>query len=178
MIMAYLVFVFCLLAIRAIAGYDSRVQTGKYVTMKSNFLSRVLLSRSVVVERKKRLKKDQNKMSVCGVAFYAAAGFTLLVNLFFLLVDDIPIASWVIDTESLSIYADTLNEKVSALLILLLFCSIAGHYTWLIFRTVKMENVKPKWGRIFLYAVEMLMAVTVVTCAGYFVFELASCFAL
>ena len=176
MIMAYLTFVLCLIGIRAMAGYDSRCQNGKYVTLKSDFLSRVLLSQSVAVEKKKRLKKDKNKMSVCGTMFYAAAGFALLVNLFFLWVDDIPIKPWMIDTESLIIYADTLNEKVSALLILLLFGSIAGYYMLLIFRTVKMENVKPKWCRIFLYGIELLMAVTVVACLGCFLFELGSCF--
>ena len=176
MIMAYLTFVLCLIGIRAMAGYDSRCQNGKYVTLKSDFLSRVLLSQSVAVERKKRLKKDKNKMSVCGTMFYAAAGFTLLVNLFFLLVDDIPVKPWELDAGSLYIYVDTLNEKVSALLILLLFGSIAGYYMLLIFRTVKMENVKPKWCRIFLYGIELLMAVTVVACLGCFLFELGSCF--
>ena len=176
MIMAYVAFVLCLLGIRAMAGYDSRCQNGKYVTLKSDFLSRVLLSRSVAVERKQRLKKDRNKMSVCGVVFYAAAGFTMLVNLFFFLVDDIPIKPWELDAGSLYIYVDTLNEKVSALLILLLFGSIAGYYMLLIFRTVKMENVKPKWCRIFLYGIELLMAVTVVACLGCFLFELGSCF--
>jgi len=176
--MVYLVFIMSLFLIRLIAGYDSRHQKGKYVTIQNTLLCKVLLSRSVVVERKKRLKKDQNKMSVWGIAFYAAAGVVLLVNLFFLFVNDIPVEPWVIDSTELYIYADTLNEKVSALVVLILFASLAAYFNcgWFCYTADTIKAKMPKWVKIFVSVVVTITLLSVAALSIYFIFELVSCF--
>ena len=46
MFMVYLLFVLSLFAIHMMAGYDSRCQKGKYITVKSAFWSKVLMGDS------------------------------------------------------------------------------------------------------------------------------------
>ena len=113
-------------------------------------------------------------MSVWGIVFYAAAGVVLLVSLFFLFVDDIPIEPWVIDATELYIYADTLNEKVSAIVVLLLLALVVGYTVFRLLGLVK--ETKPKWVKIFVRVWLLLALFSAVALSGYFLFELLSCF--
>ena len=179
MFMVYLLFVLSLFAIRVMAGYDSRCQKGKYIMVKNTFWSKVLMGDIPSIYRgTKRLQEDRNKMSVFGVVFYAAAGIVLLVNLFFLLVNDIPIEPWEIEAEGFFVYADTLNEKVSALVILILFTSLAVYFDcgWFCYTADTTKAKMPKWVKIFVSVVLTIILLSVLALSIYFMFELVSCF--
>ena len=110
---AYLFFVLAIFIIRMFAGYDSRYQNGKYLPIKNKVLSKILLgSMSIYTRNSKRLKKDQNKMSIRGIVLYIVAGTVLLINLIFLFVADIPIKPWVMKTDKFIIYVNTFNDKI------------------------------------------------------------------
>lgn len=179
MFMVYLLFVLLLFFLRMMAGYDSRYQKGKYITVKNTFWSKVLMGDiSLIYGGTKRLQEDRNKMSVFGVVFYAAAGFVLLVNLFFWLVNDIPIELWEIEAEVFFVYADTLNEKVSALVILILFTSFAIYFDceWFFYTADTIKDKMPKWLKIFVRVVWAIILLSVVALSIYFIFELVFCF--
>ena len=124
MIMIYLLFAMSIFIIRTLAGYDSRYQNGKYLSIKNTVLSKILLDSMSIYSRTKRLKKDNNKMSICGIPFYVTAAFVLLINLVFLFIADIPIEPWCIETSKFIVCAKTFNDKISAISILLLLMSI------------------------------------------------------
>ena len=129
--------------IRILAGYDSRYQNGKYLSVKNTVLSKILLDSMSIYGRTKRLKKDKNKMSICGIPFYVAAVFVLLINLVFLFITDIPIEPWGIETSKFIVYANTLNDKISSISILLLLMSIVGYIAFTIIHSTK--ETKQKW---------------------------------
>ena len=174
MIMVYLVFAMSIFMIRIFAGYDSRYQNGKYLSVKNKALSKILLDSMSMYSRTKRPKKDRNKMSICGIPFYAAAGVVLLVNLIFLLVDDIPIEPWVIETEKFIVYANTLNDKISAIGILLLFASVIGYAAVAIIRYTK--EVTPKWIKIFIWVVAVIMILAAALVSLYLLIEMVASF--
>ena len=62
MIMIYLLFAMSIFIIRILAGYDSRYQNGKYLSVKNTVLSKILLDSMSIYSRTKRLKKDKNKI--------------------------------------------------------------------------------------------------------------------
>ena len=84
MIMVYLLFAMSIFMIRILAGYDSRYQNGKYVSVNNTVLSKILLDSMSIYSRTKRPKKDKNKMSICGIPFYVSVATVLLINLVFL----------------------------------------------------------------------------------------------
>ena len=63
MVMVYLIFALSIFFVRLFAGYDSRYQKGKYISIKNTVLSAVLLDGMSIYGRTRRLKKDKNKMS-------------------------------------------------------------------------------------------------------------------
>ena len=81
MAMIYLLFVMSIFFIRILAGYDSRYQTGKYIFIKNTVLGVVMLDGMSIYGRTKRLKKDKNKMSICGIPFYLGVGLVLITNI-------------------------------------------------------------------------------------------------
>ena len=70
MVMVYLIFALSIFFVRLLAGYDSRYQKGKYISINNTVLRIVLLDSMSIYERTRRLKKDENKMSFCGIPFY------------------------------------------------------------------------------------------------------------
>lgn len=174
MIMVYLVFAMSIFMIRIFAGYDSRYQNGKYLSVKNKALSKILLDSMSMYSKTTRPKKDRNKMSICVIPFYAAAGVVLLVNLIFLLVDDIPIEPWVIETEKFIVYANTLNDKISAIGILLLFASVIGYAAVAGIRFTK--EVTPKWIKIFIWVVAVIMILAAALVSLYLLIEMVASF--
>ena len=174
MIMVYLLFAMSIFMIRILAGYDSRYQSGKFLYVKNKALSKILLDSMSIYSRTKRLKKDKNKMSICGIPFYVAAAAVLLINLVFLFVADIPIEPWGIETSKFIVYATTLNDKIFAISILLLLMSIIGYIAVTIIHSTK--ETKPKWIKFFVWVVAVIMVLTAVLSSAYFLIELVAFF--
>lgn len=174
MIMIYLLFAMSIFMIRILAGYDSRYQNGKYLSVKNTVLSKILLDSMSIYSRTKRLKKDKNKMSICGIPFYVAAVFALLINLVFLFITDIPIEPWGIETSRFIVSANTFNDKISAISILLLLMSIIAYIAVTIIHSTK--ETKPKWIKFFVWAVAAIMFLTAVLSSIYFLIELMASF--
>ena len=65
MVMMYILFLFTLIFIRCFAGYDSRRQKGKYIVIKNEILSRLLLDKMMMLEKSYRLKKRQKQNVDC-----------------------------------------------------------------------------------------------------------------
>ena len=160
--------------IRILAGYDSRYQNGKYLSVKNTVLSKILLDSMSIYSRTKRLKKDKNKISICGIPFYVAAVFVLLINLVFLFITDIPIEPWGIGTSKFIVYAKTFNDKISAISILLLLMSIIAYIAVTIIHSTK--ETKPKWIKVFTWMVAVIMILTAVLSSIYFLIELIASF--
>ena len=145
--------------IRIFAGYDSRYQKGKYFVIKNAVLSKILMD-TMSFDKSFRLKKDRNKISLCGVCFYAAAATVLLINVIFLLTPKIPAAPWVYETSRFFVAMDTLNHKISAIAILLLLFSTIVWMTFWALRSSKESKVK--WVEILAWVVGVIM----ILCAG------------
>ena len=174
MVMVYLVFALSIFFVRLFAGYDSRYQKGKYISIKNTVLSAVLLDGMSIYGKTSRLKKDKNKMSFCGFPFYLGIGIVLLTNIVFLIIPDIPIEPWGMETNKFIVYANTLNDKISAIAILILFVSVVNYIAISIIRSTK--GIKPNWIKVFIWIVSALMIVTATASAIYFIVELISCF--
>ena len=174
MIMVYLLFAMSIFMIRILAGYDSRYQNGKYISVKNTVLSKILLGSMSIYSRTKRPKKDKNKMSIRGIPFYVAAASVLLINLVFLFIADIPIGPWGIETNKFIVYANTFNDKISAISILLLFSLVIGYIAFTIIHSMK--ETKPKWIKIFVWVVAVIMILTTVLSSVYFLIELVTSF--
>ena len=174
MAMIYLLFALSVFWIRVFAGYDSRYQKGKYVLLKNPVLSAILLDSMSFHTRTRRLKKDKNKMWVVGIWYYAAAATVLLINLGLLVVPDIPITPWVIESTKFLVYADTLNEKITAITVLLLFLSLMGCFAFSIIRTTK--EIEPKWLKIFVWVVMIFMMLVTASASIYLLFAFISVF--
>ena len=174
MIMVYLLFAMSIFMIRILSGYDSRYQNGKYVSVKNTALSKILLDSMSIYSRTKRLKKDKNKMSICGIPFYVAATAVLLINFAFLFVSDVPIEPWGIETNKIFVYANTFNDKISAISILLLFSSVIEYIAFTIIHSTK--ETKPKWIKIFVWIIAIIMILTAVLSSVYFLIDLVASF--
>ena len=173
MLMAYLLFILLIFFIRILAGYDSRYQKGKYISIKNTVLSVILLDNISIYGRTKRLKQDKNKMAICGIPFYLGMGIVLITNIIFLIIPDIPIEPFGIKTDKFIVYADTLNDKVSAIAIFILFASVVAYIAISIIHLTK--ETKPKWIKVFIWIAASLMVVVATATAIYFVIELISC---
>lgn len=174
MVMMYLLFALSIFFVRLLSGYDSRYQNGKYISIKNTVLSVVLLDSMSFYGRTKRLKKDKNKMAICGIPFYLGIGIVLITNIVFLIIPDIPIEPWGIESNRFIVYANTLNDKISAIAILILFASLIGYIAISIMHLTK--ETKPKWIKVFIWIVAALMIVTATATAIYSVIELLSYF--
>lgn len=166
MIMMYAIFAMSIFLIRILAGYDSRYQSGKYLSVKNPVLSKILLDGMSVYGSAKRPEKDRNKMSIRGIPLYTAAFAVLLINLIFLFVADIPAAPWGIETDKLLVYADTLNDKISAVGILLLFSAVMVCIGFTIIGCTK--KTKPTWAKVSVWVAAVIMISTAVLLSLYF----------
>ena len=168
--MVYFLFALELFLIRILAGYDSRYKKGKYLYIKNPALSRALLSSMSIYEKTKRRKSDINKMDVCAIPFYLLAGLVALINVVFLIAPDIPIDPWCIDTGKFIVYADTLNDKISAVAILLLSFSVFGYMAFTIIHSVR--DTAPKWTKILVWIIAIIMLLTCVGVSFWLISEM------
>jgi len=172
MLMVYLLLVMSVIFIRILSGYDSRYQKGKYLSVKNTVISRIALDNMSFYSRTKRPKKDRNKMAVCGVCLYFALVVVLVINVVFLIIPDIPCEEWIIETERFLVFATTLNNKISAISILLLFLSIMVCMAFSIISSTK--KITPKWIKIFVWSLAALMIFIAASSIIYLLIELVS----
>lgn len=174
MYMIYMLFMLCVIMVRLLAGYDSRYLRGRYVVVKNKILQVLLLDGMSIYGRTRRRKSDRNKMSVTGLWLYAALGAVLLVNLVGLMLPSIEIAPWIIDTGEFIVYANTLNDQVSAIAVLLFFAAEIALISLTILRLTK--NTEPKWIKWLAWGISALMLLTALAMAIYLLVILFSCF--
>lgn len=119
----------------------------------------LLVDEKSFFERKKRLKKDINKMTVSGLFFYIYGLITLVLSLLLnCFVPTTPVEPWKIETYKFFMYVDTLNKKLSAICIWLYFLSVISFVAVLTVRyTIKTESKKRI--KIFTYIVSSIMLV-------------------
>ena len=175
MIMMYLLFLLSLIVCRLFSGYDSRFQNGKYIIINSPKLRMLLVDEMSFFERKKRLKKDINKMTISGLFFYIYSLVTLILSvLLYIIVPKIPIEPWKIETDDFFMYVDTLNEKLSAICMWLYFLSAISYVAVLMVRHTK--TVGKQWIRTLIYIVSSIMLVAVAFMLFEIIREFINCF--
>ena len=155
MIMVYIIFLLALIFVRGFAGYDSRRQKGKYIVIKNEILSRLLLDKMMMFEKSYRLKKDRNKMSFVGLVYYIAAFIVFIISVVFTLVPDIPSEPWVFQSVKFALLADSLNDKI---VVIAITSILAAVFSYLSISIVKMtKDTKPTWLKIFVWVIACLM---------------------
>lgn len=165
-----LLFILCILCIRSLAGYDSRFQNGRYIVIKNKILSRILLDSEIFYGRTKRLKNDRNKMSVRGLVYYGAACFVLVLNIILYIMPDVPCTPWTIYASRFFLYTDTINEKISAILIFDLFLLVLFEFFFVIIR--RFDDIEERWLKIFSAVVSMIGILLIIVCMIFLVDEL------
>lgn len=169
--MMCLLFLISLVFCRFFAGYDSRFQKGKYIIIENEKLRKLLIDDTSFFERRKRLKKDINKMTVSGLAFYIFSFYTLVIStLLYFIVPKTPSEPWEIETDGIFMYADTLNEKLAAICIWLFFIGVILCTAIYMIRYTK--TTKPKWIKILSYVVSYMMIITAIFFMFYILKEL------
>ncbi len=174
--MVCLLFALSVFFVRILSGYDSRYQKGKYLSIKSTVIGKIALDSMSIYARTSRLKKDRNKMSVLGVYLYSALAVILAINVVFLIIPDIPCENWVIDTDTgrFIVFANTLNNKISAISILLFFLSIIVCFAFTIISSTK--EITPKWIKIFVWGIAVFMILVAVLSTIYLLIDCISSF--
>ena len=155
MVMMYVLFLLSVIFIRGFAGYDSRKKKGKYILIKNQILSTLLLDEMIMFEGSYRLKKDRNKMSVAGLMYYIAALIVCITSIVFALVPSIPCEPWAFQSAKFALLADTLNDKIVTVAITLLLCAVLNYLAVSIIRITK--DTKPTWLKIFVWVIACLM---------------------
>ena len=166
----YIFFVVLLVPIRLLASYDSRYQSGKFLYIKNNVLSKILLDSTSMYSRVKRLEEDKNKMSILGFVLYVAAAIVLLINLIFLIVADIPIEPWSMEISDFVIQVITLNDKISVSSILLLSAIVVNCIAFTMIRITKQTS--SKCAKVVIWIISVILILMTVFLAVYFLTEL------
>ena len=172
MLMIYLLLALSLVFIRISAGYDSRYQKGKYFSIKNSVFARIILGSTSIFSKTKRRKGDRNKITVCGVCLYFALAAVVIVNVLFLIIPDIPCEQWMIDTSRFIVFANTLNDKVSAISILLLFLATVACIALACISEAKV--IKQKWLKAFCFIFAALLILMAVSVAAWLLYDLIS----
>lgn len=160
MVMMYLLFLISLVFCRFFAGYDSRYQNGKYVVVSNPKLRMLLMDEMSFFDRKKRPEKDRNRMTVSGLVLYIYSLVTLILSVLLnFVVPKTPVEPWKIEADNFIMYADTLNEKLSAICLWIFFLAIISCTAILMVRYTKTE--KQRWIKILTYTTAAIMLVAV-----------------
>ncbi len=159
----FVVYILCILMLRFTAGYDSRYQRGKFIKIKSPVLRKILLDKMSFEERRYRLKKDIDKMSVSGLVLYIVAFIVFLFILVFLcFVPPIPTDVFMFEGSRFFIYLDTFNKKAAAVGIAAFFCLTVLYISFNLILSAKF--IKTKGVKVFSYIVGIFLAAMVVFC--------------
>ena len=174
MTMVYLFLAFSLFFIRILAGYDSREHRGKAYPIKSRVLRVLLLDSGSLIDKTKRKKADQNKITLLGIYLWSFAALVLLALPLLLLLCRTPISPWSYESARFFVYADTQGEKLAAIAVFLLFLSVMSALILRVLRTV--ADIGQKRLRIFVFCVFALIALSILFCGVYLFYELILCF--
>lgn len=173
--MMWLIFLFCLIILRFYAGYDSRFQKSKFITIKNHKLKMALIDETSFFERRKRLKQDINKMSVSGLVLYLFGFFILIASVVcYHFLPKSPVEPWEIDTDKFFMYVDTLNEKVAAGFIWIYFICMFFCLAIHMFQYCKTIDVK--WIKVLTYSCSVIMLLAVFIMGFDVTKELVICF--
>lgn len=115
----FIILICSLFFARNISGYDSRYNSKKYFVLKNKEFAKILLPKST--GKIKRVKSDFNKMTYIGATFYICNALLVLsIPVFMLLIPEIQVPPFEIESRFYIFLADTLNEKLPVLLFLIL----------------------------------------------------------
>ncbi|MGM9635863.1 MAG: hypothetical protein ACI3YE_06890 [Candidatus Avispirillum sp.] len=160
MFVVYIVLALCLISIRFLAGYDSRVQKGKYFLIKNRFLRIALVDEWSFFDKRKRLTKDINKISVTGFIYYVISGVIITGDIMLMsFVPEMDTVPWELEIGKYSLCIDTFNKRIAATSICLLFFAVI---VWAAFRLIVfINNEEHLWIRILAYIVVAVIILTV-----------------
>jgi hypothetical protein len=133
-----------LLLARDMSGYDSRYNNKKYFVLKNKSVAEIILPKTVGFQRGvKRKKADFYKMTYTGLFFYLCNLLLIfLIPLCLLLVPEIQVQPYELETRYIYILVDTLNQKLPVLFSLILL-SIEIIYVFInIIAQAKKQNKK------------------------------------
>lgn len=122
MFMIVLLIFASLVITRTMSGYDSRYNDRKHFVIHNNDIAKVLLPKTAGWQRGvNRTKKDFNKMTYTGAAFYFCNSLLLLsIPIFLFALPNIRTQPFEIDSRYIYIFVDTFNKKFPVLLTLIL----------------------------------------------------------
>ena len=175
MLMMWLLLLFSFIFCRFFAGYDSRFQNSKYITIKNPKLRKLLLDKDSFFEKTNRPKKDINKITISGLVFYIFGFLTLVVStLLYFIVPKTPIEPFEIETNEFYLYVDTLNEKFAAGCTLPFF--LAGIFALGIYMFKYAKMIKEKWVKILIYVACAVIIIAVLLFAFFIAKEFFTSF--
>ncbi len=173
--MLYLFFIISLIIVRFLAGYDSRFHKRKYIEINNKIIRGLLIDETSFFERRKRLKKDINKMTVLGLVLYIVGIVTLVVGVaLHCLAPNTPVEPWKIETDNFIMYVDTLNEKLSAVFLWLFPLAVL----WCIASSLLLyaKTTEKKWVRWIVYIVSFTLFIAILSMTCNMIKELIMCF--
>ena len=171
MYMIPIVLVFTIFLARMSTTYDSSNKREKYITIKNNTLAKILIEReSFSNGGKTHLKKDQNKMSVVGLAFYLCNLFIIILTFILLILPPIPCMPFEIDATKVYLYADTLNQKIPIIFTMVLLCVEFLYFAIILIRYIK--KVEQKWGKTLIIICLTILFLSCATVIVEMLFEL------
>lgn len=138
------------------SGYDSRLQNRGY-KIKNRFLRFFVFDGDLFEQKKKRPKKDRDKISLEGIIFYIMGAITSLVNIVLAILPDIPIAPVTIETDEEAIRVNTFNVYFSYKITLWLLCAIFFYIGIWCLRVTKFEE--KRWERILYIVVSIILMI-------------------
>lgn len=170
MIKIYLIYILCLVGIHSLAGYDSRSQKCKYIIINNNILRMLLIDEFTFFEgSRKRLKNDVNKMTISGLILYIFSFLMLVLSIVLLcLMPRLPVEHWIFKT------VDTLNEKLAAICILIVFLFLVWYTAVRAVQYAK-RTERTKWIRAFMYIFSFSMILLVISIAIVIINEFIMC---
>ena len=156
MYMLPIALIFTIIFARISTTYDSRNSKGKYITIKSNALAKVLIEKECFLDKGKyTLQKDRNKMTVIGLIFYLCNLIIVILTFILLLLPKIPCKPLEIEATKMYLFADTLNSKIPIIFTMILLCAEFLYFAIMLFRCIK--DVEQKWIKTLVFVVSIII---------------------
>ena len=171
MYMLPIALIFTIIFARISTTYDSRNSRGKYITIKSDALAKVLIEKECFLDKGKyTLQKDRNKMAVIGLIFYLCNLLIVILTFILLLLPKIPCAPFEIDATKMYLFADTINSKIPIILTMMLLCAELLYFAIMLFRYIK--NVEQKWIKTLVFVSSIIIGLVCGAVINEMFFEL------